>query len=217
MSDNSGRIQQLRAQFSGLADRLVIISGPSAGAGKGRVIDELMQKASEPLWLSVSMTTRQPRPGEVLHHTYTFVDREEFEQLEAKGAFLEANGVTAGQRYGTPLQPILDHLSAGDIVLLEIEVNGASFVHQVVPEALFLFIKPTDGGLEEDIAELRRRLVKRGTENEALMERRLEQAKGELALARKLGFYNEWIVNATGKSQETAGRIHELIRARLKR
>ena len=215
MLDNTVRIAELRKIFSGLTDRLVVISGPSAGAGKGKVISELLEIASEPLWLSVSTTTRHPRPGEVLHHTYTFVDKDEFEQREAAGEFLEANGVTAGNRYGTPLAPILEHLRRGDVVLLEIEINGAHFVHEVAPGALFLFIKPTDGTLEEHIAELRRRIEKRGTEEPAVIDRRLEQAAHELQRAEELGIYDEWLVNATGRSEETAQRIHELIQERM--
>ncbi len=217
MPTNQSRVQELQKLFSGLSGRLVIISGPSAGAGKGKVIAELLEMAAEPLWLSVSATTRQPRPGEVLHHAYSFIDKPEFERRELEGDFLEANGVTAGSRYGTPLAPILEHLSRGDIVLLEIEVNGAHFVHEVVPDALFLFIKPTDGDLDEDIAELRRRIEKRGTEDAAVIDRRLEQAAGELRAARELAFYDEWVVNATGKSEEAAARIHDLIRQRVGR
>jgi guanylate kinase len=217
VSKDSDRVKELQKLFSGLASRLVVVSGPSAGAGKGKVLDELLDMASEPLWKSVSVTTRQPRPGEVLHHKYIFVDKADFERREAAGDFLEANGLTVGNRYGTPLAPILEHLSRGDIVILEIEVNGAQFVHEVAPGALFVFIKPTDGGLDEDIAELRRRIEKRGTEDAAVIDKRLEQAAGELRRARELGIYDQWIVNVTGKSEEAAGRLRDLIRGHVGR
>jgi guanylate kinase len=209
-AESNPDITTLRNRFSGLPGQLVVISGPSAGAGKGKVIDELLGFSEQPLWLSVSMTTRQPRPGEVLHHKYTFVTAEEFTEREQEGAFLEANGLTEGARYGTPIDPILEHLREGDTVLLEIEVNGAAYVHSVLPDGVFIFIKPTDGELDDDIAELRRRIEKRGTNDEASVERRLKQAADEIGKARELGFYT-WVVNETGKSMEAAHQIEDLI------
>jgi guanylate kinase len=208
-------IEQLRSKFEGLQGQLVVISGPSAGAGKGRVIDEMLAFADERLWLSVSTTTRQPRPGEVLHHKYTFLTREEFEAHEAAGGFLEANGLTEGARYGTPIEPILEHMRDGVTVMTEIEVNGAEFVHKVLPDELFIFIKPTHGDLEEDIAELRRRIEKRGTESPDSIERRLDQAAREIEQAKKLGFYT-WVVNETGKSEEAAHQIYDMITSRVR-
>jgi guanylate kinase len=208
-------IEQLRSKFEGLQGQLVVISGPSAGAGKGRVIDEMLAFADERLWLSVSTTTRQPRPGEVLHHKYTFLTREEFEAQEAAGGFLEANGLTEGARYGTPIEPILEHMRDGVTVMTEIEVNGAEFVHKVLPDELFIFIKPTHGDLEDDIAELRRRIEKRGTESPDSIERRLDQAAREIEQAKKLGFYT-WVVNETGKSEEAAHQIYDMITSRVR-
>ncbi len=170
-----------------------------------------------PMWLSVSMTTRDPRPEDHIRHLYNFVDADEFERVEAAGDMLEANGVTEGKRYGTPLQPVLQHLANGDVVLLELEINGAQFVKSLVPEALFLFIKPTDGSLDDDVDELRRRLIVRGTHDGASIERRLAQAVRELNAARELGFYDEWIVNATGRSEDAAKRALELIHERADR
>lgn len=215
MTDNQTRIEQLRSKFEGLQGRLVVISGPSAGAGKGRVIDEMLEFADQKLWLSVSTTTRQPRPGDVLHHKYTFMSTEEFGRREQAGEFLEANGLTEGARYGTPIEPILNHMRSGVTVMTEIEVNGAQFVHQVLPDELFIFIKPTHGGLDDDIAELRRRIEKRGTESAASIDRRLEQAASELEQARTLGFYT-WVVNETGKSLEAAHEIYDLISSRVR-
>jgi guanylate kinase len=209
------RIEQLKNEFEGLSGRLVVISGPSAGAGKGKVIDEMLGFADKGLWLSVSMTTRQPRPGEVLHHKYTFVSRDEFEQHEKEGQFLEANGLTEGARYGTPIGPILEHMRGGDTVMTEIEVNGAEFVHRVLPDELFIFIKPTAGDLDDDLAELRRRIEKRGTNDAASIERRLAQAADEIEQAKSLGFYT-WVVNETGKSEQAAREIYDLILSRTR-
>lgn len=202
--------EQLREKFASLPGQIVVISGPSAGAGKGKVLDEMLEFAGDQMWLSVSTTTREPRPGEVHHHKYNFLTREEFNALEAEGGFLEANGMTEGARYGTPLQPILDHLAAGDTVLLEIEIHGGTFVHDLAPNGLYIFIKPTHGSLEDDIAELRHRIEGRGTNDAASIERRLEQAASELEQARELGFY-KWVVNEKGKSQEAAHEIYDLI------
>jgi guanylate kinase len=210
------QIDDLRQKFDGLQGRLVVISGPSAGAGKGKVIDEMLGFADERLWLSVSTTTRQPRPGEVLHHKYNFVSREGFEDMERRGEFLEANGLTEGARYGTPVAPIIEKMREGVTVMTEIEVNGATFVHKVLPDELFIFIKPTHGSLDDDIAELRRRIEGRGTENAASIERRLEQAARELEQARAVGFYT-WVVNETGKSMEAAHEIYDLIVSRARK
>jgi guanylate kinase len=206
------RVRELRSKFAGLPGQLVVISGPSAGAGKGKVIRDLLELAGEGIWLSVSMTTRKVRADDVIHHTYHFVSLEEFEQAEAADELLEANGVTVGSRYGTPLQPILDHLAKGDTVLLEIEIKGAEFVREVLPKTLCVFVKPTDGELEDDVAELRRRLEKRGADSEDFMRQKLDQAVGELKLARELGIYDAWIVNATGHSEDAAQEIYDLIK-----
>jgi guanylate kinase len=204
------RIEDLRNKFEGLPGRLVVISGPSAGAGKGKVLDEMLEFAGDKLWLSVSTTTRDPRPGEVHHHKYNFATREEFEALEQAGGFLEANGLTEGARYGTPIEPILEHMRAGDTVILEIEINGGTFVHSLRPDTLCIFIKPTHGDVEEDITELRRRIEGRGTNDAASIDRRLDQARQELQHARDLGFYT-WVVNETGKSEVAAHEIYDLI------
>lgn len=215
MTHDQAAIDEIRSKFVGLPGRLVIISGPSAGAGKGKVIDEMLVFAGDKLWLSVSITTRDPRPGEVHHHKYTFTTKEEFEELERVGGFLEAEGPTEGARYGTPLEPILEHLRQGVTVLLEIEVNGGEFVHQILPDTLCIFIKPTDGSDQDDIVELRRRLEHRGTNDAASIERRLAQATGELEKARGMDFYT-WVVNATGKSEQAAEQIYDMISSRVR-
>jgi guanylate kinase len=181
---------------------------------KGKVIRDLLSVAGPDFWLSVSMTTRQVRADDKPHHTYTFVSREVFDLAEQNGELLEANGVTEGNRYGTPLGPIIEHLKRGETVLLEIEVRGAEFVRQLLPEALLVFIKPTAGDIQDDIAELRRRLEGRGTNDNASIERRLSQAEGELKLAKQLGIYDAFIVNARGESETAAREILDLINKR---
>jgi guanylate kinase len=206
----------LKQQLTGHPGQLVVISGPSAGAGKGKVIRDLQELAGSKFWLSVSITTRKIRSDDIIHHTYSFVSLDEFEQSERAGELLEANGVTEGNRYGTPLGPIVEHLKAGDVVLLEIEVRGAEFVKHLLPDTLCVFITPTDGDLDANIAELRRRLVGRGTSDEASVERRLSQAADELHMAEALGFYDAWVVNASGRSEDAAREILALINSRRK-
>lgn len=215
MPHDQAAIDEIRSKFVGLPGQLVVISGPSAGAGKGKVIDEMLAFAGEKLWLSVSTTTREPRPGEVHHHKYTFMTKDEFEARERAGGFLEANGFTEGARYGTPLEPIIEHLRRGVTVLLEIEINGGEFVHQILPDSLCIFIKPTDGSDQDDVVELRRRLEHRGTNDLASIERRLEQAVRELDQARGLDFYT-WVVNATGKSEQAAKQIYDMVSSRVR-
>jgi guanylate kinase len=210
------RIKQLQQMFEGLPGQLVIISGPSAGAGKGKVIRDLLEFTGDEVWLSVSMTTRQVRADDVVHHTYHFVTTEEFERAEQAGELLEANGVTEGNRYGTPLAPILERLKAGQTVVLEIEVNGAHFVKQVAPHALCIFIVPTDGDTAANLKVLRERLEGRGTNDQASIERRLKQAAGEMSQAKEMGFYDAWVVNARGRSKDAAREIYNLISSRVK-
>jgi len=141
--------------------------------GKSTVVRELRAHHPE-LWLSVSATTRFPRPGETDGVHYRFVTREQFDRLVADGGLLEW-AEFAGNRYGTPRQPVLDHLAEGRPVLLEIDLQGARQVRRSMPEALFVFLKPPSWD------ELVRRLVGRGTETEAERRRRLETARLELA------------------------------------
>ena len=134
-----------------------------------------MLRAEHPeIWLSVSATTRHPRPGEVDGVQYRFVSRERFEALVAEGGLLEW-AEFAGNLYGTPRQPVLDHLAAGHRVLLEIDVNGARQVRKEMPGARLVFLAPPSWD------ELVRRLTGRGTEPAEVIERRLAAARDELA------------------------------------
>ncbi|MET9413725.1 guanylate kinase [Streptomyces klenkii] len=152
--------------------RLTVLSGPS-GVGKSTVVAH-MRKAHPEVWLSVSATTRKPRPGEQDGVQYFFVDDEEFDKLIANGELLEW-AEFAGNRYGTPRRAVLDRLEAGEPVLLEIDLQGARQVRETMPEARLVFLAPPSWD------ELVRRLTGRGTESPEVIERRLAAAKVELA------------------------------------
>ncbi|SFX50407.1 guanylate kinase [Streptomyces atratus] len=152
--------------------RLTVLSGPS-GVGKSTVVAH-MRKVHPEVWLSVSATTRKPRPGERNGVHYFFVDNEEFDKLIANGELLEW-AEFAGNRYGTPRRAVLDRLEAGEPVLLEIDLQGARLVRQSMPDAQLVFLAPPSW------EELVRRLTGRGTEAPEVIERRLGAAKVELA------------------------------------
>jgi guanylate kinase len=156
--------------------RLTVLSGPS-GVGKGSVVAEIRRSHPE-VWLSVSATTRTPRPGEVDGVQYHFVDRAGFERMVAAGEMLEW-AEYAGNLYGTPRGPVEERLAAGTYALLEIELQGARQVRRAMPEARLVFLAPPSR------EELARRLVGRGTEDEAAIAERLGVAEVELAAARE--------------------------------
>ena len=163
---------------------LFVLSGPS-GSGKGTAIKELLGR--RPLKLSVSATTRAPRPGEVDGVQYYFLSTAEFERRIAAGEMLEYVNY-CGNYYGTPKAPVEESLAAGQDVLLEIEVTGAKNIRTLAPEATLLFVIPPS------MAELRRRLEGRGTEDAATIERRLAVAKEEL---RQYHLYDYVVLNDT--------------------
>jgi guanylate kinase len=153
--------------------RLTVLAGPTA-VGKGSVAAAIREHHPE-VWISVSATTRAPRPGEVDGVHYRFVDDAAFDAMVDAGEMLEWAVVHGSARYGTPRRPVEDALARGDLALLEIDLQGARQVRQTMPEALFVFLKPPSW------EELVRRLVGRGTESEAERARRLETAVEELA------------------------------------
>jgi guanylate kinase len=153
--------------------RLVVLAGPTA-VGKGTVAGYVRQHFPQ-VWLSVSMTTRPPRPGEVDGRHYHFVDDAEFERLREAGEFLEWAVVHGRAKYGTPRAPVLAALAAGRMALLEIDLQGARQVRERMPEALFAFLAPPSW------EELVRRLVGRGTEDAQERAVRLATAERELA------------------------------------
>ncbi len=152
--------------------RLTVLSGPS-GVGKSTVVAHLRSVHPE-VWLSVSATTRKPRPGEKHGVQYFFVDDDEFDKLIANGELLEW-AEFAGNRYGTPRRAVLDKLSAGEPVLLEIDLQGARLVRASMPEAQLVFLAPPSW------EELVRRLTGRGTESAEVIDERLATARVELA------------------------------------
>lgn len=151
---------------------LFVVTGPS-GAGKGTVLKKVMA-ATDHLYFSISATTRAPRPGEVHGVHYHFITRESFAQLIREERLLE-HAEYVGNFYGTPLDPVLEHLAQGDDVILEIEIQGAKQVKARYPEAALVFIAPPS------FDELERRLRGRGTETEETILRRMDTARRECA------------------------------------
>ena len=154
--------------------RLVVLTGPS-GVGKGTVVTELRRMLPD-LWISVSATTRAPRPGEVDGASYHFWTEDRFTRAVAEGGFLEW-AQFAGNRYGTPREPVEARLASGESVLLEIELQGARQVRAAMPEALTVFLTPPS------FADLEARLRGRGPADEAAIPRRLDRAREERAAA----------------------------------
>ncbi|MFE0224579.1 guanylate kinase, partial [Streptomyces albidoflavus] len=144
-----------------------------SGVGKSTVVAH-MRKEHPEVWLSVSATTRKPRPGEKHGVQYFFVSDEEFDKLIANGELLEW-AEFAGNRYGTPRRAVLDRLEAGEPVLLEIDLQGARQVKESMADAQLVFLAPPSW------EELVRRLTGRGTESAEVIERRLAAARIELA------------------------------------
>jgi guanylate kinase len=152
--------------------RLTVLSGPS-GVGKGSVIAAVRRRHPD-VWLSVSATTRSPRPGETEGVEYHFVDQAEFDRMVGAGELLE-HATYAGHSYGTPRRPVLDRLAAGTPALLEIELQGARQVKASMSEAHLVFLAPPS------FEELARRLSGRATEDPEVVRRRLDIARIELA------------------------------------
>jgi len=160
-------------EWSHLPGRLIVISGPS-GSGKSTLVGRLLARQDLRLTVSVSATTRQPRPGEQAGRDYVFLTPEQFESI--RGGLLESAQVH-GHFYGTPEEPVRRSMAAGTCVLLVIDVQGGFQVRRRVPGALLIFVQPPS------LERLEARLRARGTDDEATIERRLAGARRELEAA----------------------------------
>ena len=163
---------------------LLVISGP-AGVGKGTINLSLISRNSD-IRMSVSATTRQPRPGEIDGVHYFFKTEEAFRQMIDEGAFLEYMRVFDLHYYGTPKSFVEQELAEGRSVILEIDVNGAMRVKAAYPDAVLIFIAPPS------MSELKSRLIHRGTESSEAIERRFETAYQELEFMKR---YDYVVVN----------------------
>ena len=179
--------------------RLTVLAGPTA-VGKGTVVAELRRRHPD-LFVSVSATTRQPRPGEADGVHYHFVSDEDFDALVAGGQMLEWALVHGTHRYGTPRGPLQDRLDAGYPALLEIDLAGARQVRQAMPEARLVFLAPPNW------EELVRRLIGRGTEDAQEQERRLATARTELEAAGEFDHVviNDTVASATAQLERLMG------------
>ena len=205
-----GRLQRRRlrefladwvSSHGGTGDRLVVLAGPTA-VGKGTVA-EYIRRHHPDVRLSVSATTRRPRPGEVEGESYFFVDDAEFDRMVEAGELLEWATVHNASRYGTPRKAVEEAIAAGNSVLLEIDIQGARSVRRAAPEATLVFLLPPSWD------ELVRRLVGRGTESPAEQQRRLETAKVELAAVEE---FDHQVVNHD--VAEAAQEVVDLMRSR---
>ena len=178
---------------------LAVISGFS-GAGKGTVMKALLEQYDS-YALSVSATTREPRPGEANGREYFFVSEQEFTSMIEKGDLIEYARYV-NHYYGTPKAYVESMLAEGKDVLLEIEIQGALKVKQQFPEALLVFIVPPSA------AELKNRLLSRGTESEDVIEKRLSRAAEE---AEGMSSYDYILVNDT--VEDCTARLHGLIQS----
>jgi len=179
---------------------LIVLSGPS-GVGKGTVRKELFSQPNTNYEYSISMTTRNPREGEVDGVDYFFKQREEFEALIEQGGLLE-HAEFVGNYYGTPLAYVNETLDAGRDVFLEIEVQGAAQIRQKAPDALFIFLAPPS------LTELKDRLVGRGTETADVIAKRIATASEELEMMSLYDYVveNDEVTNA-------CDRINAIIKA----
>ena len=180
--------------------RIVVFSGPS-GVGKGTLLKEVLRQSALPLEMSVSATTRPPRPGEQNGVEYHFLSLEDFQKRRENGEFLECFEVfQSGYWYGTLRNEVESRRDAGKWVVLEIDVQGGLAVQKLCPDAVMIFIRP------KSIEVLKERLAKRGTESSEAVSKRLQQATEELELAK---YYTYQLVN--DDLQTAVGQLNDLL------
>ena len=179
---------------------LVVVSGPS-GAGKDTIVNELMKKKETKAWVSISMTSREPRGSEENGKDYFFVTKEEFEENIKKGNFLEY-ATYNDNYYGTPKHKIDEYLNKGIDVILIIEIQGALQIKDLIPEALFIFIMPPS------MEELKKRLVNRGTDKPEKIINRFKRAYEEINEVTK---YNYVVVN--DKVKKATDKVAAILKA----
>ena len=165
---------------------LIVLSGPS-GVGKGTVRAAIVSKGEQKFVYSISATTRKPRTGETEGVDYFFKTREEFEQMIQNKQLLEY-AEYVGNYYGTPLEYVENTLATGKDVFLEIDVQGAIQVRELMPEGVFIFLTPPD------LNELESRIVNRGTDSDEVIAKRMKTAREELELMK---YYDYSVVNDT--------------------
>lgn len=178
---------------------LLVISGPS-GVGKGTVCDAL-KKINDNVTYSVSATTRAKRPGEIDGDAYFFLSEEEFDEGIKEDNFLEYAKVH-GNFYGTPKDFVIEGVKSGEVIVLEIDVQGAMQVKQNYPNGVFVFLLPPD------MNELERRLTYRGTESEEQINLRLKNARHEIS---RVNEYQYAVIN--DKVDDAASKINTIIEA----
>ena len=178
---------------------LIVLSGFS-GSGKGTIMKELMRRYSEQYALSISATTRNPRPGEVDGVEYFFRTKEEFERMIERDELIEYAKYVENY-YGTPKAYVEEQLAAGKDVILEIEIQGALKVKEKFPDTVLMFVTPPSA------EELKKRLVGRGTEEMSVIESRLSRAVEE---AQGIESYDYLVVN--DDLDECVEEVHSIIR-----
>lgn len=178
--------------------KLFIISGPS-GTGKGTICKKLLETDPN-LRLSVSVTTRAPREGEVDGREYHFITEERYMELLEEGGLLEHASVYGKTMYGTPREPVMDWLEQGTDVILEIDVQGAFQVRENYPDCILIFILPPS------MEELRSRILNRGSETEETMAARLGEAQREIDLSER---YDYRVINE--ELEQAVAEVRQII------